>query len=185
MTAATAGIQQRLEARRAGRVAISAFLLATLAAIVLANLPESRLRAEGMRAAQPYLTATGLDQDWRVFAPDPRRASIELRARVTYADGQAAVWKPPSGDEVTGASWDYRWLKWVENAIADDRRDVLWRPAAQFVASEMRRPRTPATSVTLIRRWRDLPRPGAAKHDATWKSYAFYELPLGEQGAAR
>jgi hypothetical protein len=176
MTAATASIQQRLEARRAGRLAISGLLLATLAAIVVTNLPASHLRGEAMRVAGPYLEATGMDQDWRVFAPEPRRSSIDLRARVTYADGHVATWTPPRGDDVTGAAWDYRWLKWVENAIQDANRDVLWAPAARFVARDMRRPGTEVSSVTLVRRWRDLPPPGSSRPTPDWHSYDFYEL---------
>lgn len=185
MSVAGATIQERFEARRAGRLLISGFLLATLAAVVVTNLPESHLRGEAMRVAGPYLVATGMDQDWRVFAPDPRRASIELHARVTYADGHVAVWRPPAGDNLVGSSWDYRWLKWVENAIQDVRSNTLWRPAALFVAEEMSRQGTRPISVTLVRRWRDLPSPGAAGPAPGWKSYAFYDLPLPDRGAGR
>lgn len=185
MSVAGATIQERFEARRAGRLLISGFLLATLAAVIVTNLPESRLRGEAMSLAGPYLVATGMDQDWRVFAPDPRRSSIELRAEVAYADGHTAVWRPPAGDDLVGATWDYRWLKWVENSIQDVRSNTLWRPAARFVAGEMSRPGTRVTSVTLVRRWRDLPRPGATGRAPRWKSYAFYDLPMGDRGAAR
>jgi hypothetical protein len=54
-----------------------------------------------------------------------------------------------------------------------------------FVAGEMARPGTHATTVTLVRRWRDLPPPGAARTARPWKSYAFYELPLRGREAAR
>jgi hypothetical protein len=186
MSVAGATVQERFETRRSGRAVISAFLLVTLAAVVVTNLPESRMRHEAMHVAGPYLDATGMDQDWRVFAPEPRRASIDLSARVAYADGHVATWRPPAGGDLLGAAWDYRWLKWVENAMQDARRDVLWKPAALFVADEMARPGTHATSVTLVRRWRDLPPPGARRTAAPpWKSYAFYELPLGKRGGAR
>jgi hypothetical protein len=183
MTTAAATIQQRIEARRAGRIAISVLLLATLAAIVVTNLPDSRLRTEAMRVAGPYLEGTGLSQDWAVFAPDPRRASIELQARVKYANGHMAIWTPPRGDDLAGASWDYRWLKWVENTIQDARRDMLWKPAAEFVARDMRRTGAPIASVTLIRRWRDVPPPGRSAPEPPWRSYAFYELPRPDGGA--
>lgn len=77
-------LQERLEARPAGRVLISAFLVVTLAAVCATNLPESRLRREALKPAGPFLRATGLDQDWRVFAPDPRsRESAEARGGTT------------------------------------------------------------------------------------------------------
>ena len=179
MAAAAASAQERFEARRSGRLAISVFLLVTLAAAVVANLPGSRVRDEAMQLAGPYLIATGTDQDWRVFAPEPRRSSIDLLARVRYADGREAVWRPPSGDDLTGSSWDYRWRKWMEHAIQDARATTLWRPAAAHVLGEMRRPAVAATSVTLVRRWRDLPPPGAVDPEPGWKSYDFFRLELG------
>jgi Family of unknown function (DUF5819) len=131
-----------------------------------------------MKPAGPFLRATGLDQDWRVFAPDPRQTSLQLEARVRYADGEVATWRPPGGGDAAGAYWDYRWRKWLENTIQDANRKVLWKPAAQFVAAEMQgRGRVPST-VTLIRRWQDLRPPGAATHAARWKQYAFYRLGL-------
>jgi hypothetical protein len=174
------GLQERLESSPAGRVLISAFLVGTLAAILVTNLPESRLRRDAMKAAEPYLIATGLDQNWRIFAP-PRRTGLRVRARVTYRDGTVATWRPPSGDDLVGAYWDYRWRKWLENVTQDANRK-LWRPAALFAARELRRPGKVPRRVTLIRSWQDLRPPGKAGPDRRpWKSYAYYSLRLGEQ----
>lgn len=173
------GLQQRLEAWPAGRVVISVFLMVTLAAIVVTNLPESRVRREAMMVANPYLVATGLDQKWRIFAP-PRRTSLRMEARVTYEDGSVAVWRPPHGGDLLGTYWDYRWRKWLENVTQDVNRKVLWKPAAQFAAREVRRPGKLPIAVTLIRRAQDLRPPGADGPDTRrWKSYAYYTLPSG------
>jgi hypothetical protein len=171
------GLQERLEARTAGRLLISGFLVVTLAAVCVTNLPESRLRRDAFTAAEPYLNATGLDQNWKVFAPDPRQTSLSIEARVSYDDGSIAVWRPPAGGDIAGAYWDYRWRKWLENTIQDANRKVLWKPAAQFVAREMRRSGRAPTRVTLVRRWQDLRPPGTPGPDARrWKQYAFYAL---------
>jgi hypothetical protein len=175
----TPALQERLESRPAGRLLISVFLVVTLAAVCVTNLPESHLRREALEPAKPFLHLTGLDQDWRVFAPDPRQTSLRLEARVRYADGRVATWRPPAGGDFVGAYWDYRWRKWLENAIQDANRKVLWKPAAAFVAREMERPDAQPTNVTLIRRWQDLRPPGAPGPDAArWKRYAFYSLDL-------
>ena len=121
-------LQELLEARPGGRLLISAFILVTLAAVCITNLPESRLRRDAMKAAEPFLGATGLDQNWRVFAPDPRQTSLRLEARVRYANGSSAVWRPPTGDDLVGAYWDYRWAKWLENVTQDANREVLGSP---------------------------------------------------------
>ena len=136
--------------------------MVTLTAVCVTNLPESKLRREAMKAAGPYLRATGLDQDWRVFAPDPRQASLWLEARVRYDDGSVATWRPPGGGDLVGAYWDYRWRKWIENTTQDANRDVLWRPAAAFAIDELSRRGRTATRVPQIRSWQDLRAPGAA-----------------------
>jgi hypothetical protein len=172
--------QERLESSPAGRLVISAFLVLTLAAVLVINLPESRLRRDAMKAAEPYLIATGLDQNWRIFAP-PRRTSLRVEARVTYEDGSVAIWRPPGGGDLLGAYWDYRWRKWLENVTQDVNRKVLWRPAALFAARELRRPGKVQRSVTLIRSWQDLRAPGRAGPDRRrWRSYAYYTVPASE-----
>jgi len=177
------GPQQRLESHRAGQWLISAFVAVVLVAVCVTNLPESRLRRDGMRAAQPFLEATGLDQNWRVFAPDPRQTSLRLEARVRYDDGSVATWRPPSGGALVGAYWDYRWRKWLENAVQDANRKALWKPMALYVAREMRRADRAPARVTLIRRWQDLRPPGSPGPDARpWKRYEFYGVDV--KGAA-
>ena len=151
----------------------------TLLAIVVTNLPESYLRREALKAARPYLEALGVDQNWRIFAPDPRQTSLQVEARVRYADGSVAFWRPPRGGDLVGAYWDYRWAKWIENVTQDGNRRVLWRPAAEFVAAELRDEGRRPRSVTLVRRWQDLRPPGSDGPDrAPWKSYDFYTLRL-------
>jgi hypothetical protein len=175
----TTGLQERIESRPAGQIAISAFIVVTLLAICVTVLPDSLLRREVSKVTQPYLEATGLDQNWRIFAPDPRQTGLRIEASVRYADGGVEVWRPPKGGDLLGAYWDYRWAKWLENVTQDAQREVLWRPAAQFVARQMRRPGRDVRSVTLIRSWQDLRPPGARGPDRSpWQSYSFYRLAL-------
>jgi hypothetical protein len=143
-------IQERLEATRLGRLAISAFLVVTLVAVITTNLPESNLRRQVQRASEPYLHAIGLDQAWRLFAPEPRRFTIGLRASVTYADGSGDTWRPPVAGDLVGGYWDYHWQKWLE-WVMDVRHRELWRPAAEFVAREHTRAGRRPVRVTLVR----------------------------------
>jgi hypothetical protein len=117
---------------------------------VVANLPQSKLRQEAMRGAGPYLNATGLDQIWNVFAPNPRRESIALHGIVSYADGSTEVWRAPKGNAAFGGYWDYHWQKWQEWVLDENHRQ-LWRPAAVFIARDRDHAGRHPVRVTLVR----------------------------------
>src|SRR5688500_7276572 len=96
------GLQRRLETSATGRAFLSGVIGFTLAAMLISNLPASELRRTGMKIFDPYLDATGLHQNWNLFAPDPRRSTLQLEARITFDDGSTTVWHPPTGDPVVG-----------------------------------------------------------------------------------
>jgi predicted DCC family thiol-disulfide oxidoreductase YuxK len=177
---ATAGLtlQQRIEQSDFGRGLITAFLLATLIAIVVENLPNSAIRHHVMRPGQPYLNALGLDQNWGLFAPDPRRSVIDVYAIVKYDDGSTAVWRFPHNDALVGTYRDYRWRKWAENVFNTDNGVVLWRPAAVWAGRQMSRAGRQEQTVTLVRRWANLSPPGVSPSQRPWRSQSFFTLQL-------
>ena len=144
--------QERLAASRAGRGVLSAGIALLVACMVIENLPASSLRAAAEPAAATVLAATGVEQHWDIFAPDPRSVSIALEARVVFRDGTRTTWRPPRGSALVGAYWDYHWGKLAEHVSfdrdlnADDLRDGLARFAARQVAGPGREP----AQVTLI-----------------------------------
>jgi hypothetical protein len=170
-------LQSRVESSRIGRAAISGFVVLTLVAIAAINLPSSALRADLLVAGQPYLNAIGLDQGWALFAPDPRREVIGLKAVVRYEDGTSATWTIPNDDPVVGTYRDYRWRKWMENVIMDENRG-LWRPAALWAAREEARPDRREFDVTLVRLEASLRPPGMTPIRGPWVSRAFFNLRL-------
>ncbi len=143
-------VQQRLESSRLGRLVLSVGILVILGAVFTWNLPPSELARKTQPSFQRIIYATGLDQNWSVFAPEPPRAEVNFRARIAYQDGTERTWNVPTGDALLGAYWDYRWLKWGEIVSAGiDAR--LWLPAAQWIArQEIGAGRRPMT-VTLFR----------------------------------
>ncbi len=149
-------VQQRLESSRIGRLVISLGILVVLGTVLTWNLPSSELAIRTQPPFQRVLYATGLDQNWSVFAPDPPRAEVDFQARIAYNDGTERLWEVPTGDPVLGAYWDYRWLKWGEIVSAGiDAR--LWLPAARWIArQETDAGRHPVT-VTLFRHITPLP----------------------------
>lgn len=144
------GLQQRVEQTRLGRLLITIFMLVTLACTIFINLPQSAPRRDVLEVAGRYLNITGLDQGWSLFAPDPRRRSIAIEARVQYANGTADTWHLPHGSALIGNYWDYHWQKWLE-FVLDVRHPGLWRPAAVFIARERNRAGRRPVRVTLIR----------------------------------
>jgi hypothetical protein len=170
--------QARVEATVVGRTLISVILVLTLAAITVTNLPDSIVKRTLLVVGGPFLGATGLDQNWGVFAPDSRRSVLSLVARVRYADGSTAVWRPPEGGPALGAYWDYRWRKWAENVMTlGGDAAGLQRPAAVWIARNMQRPGKRPALVELATRSYELPPPGAREPGPRgWREDIFYRL---------
>ncbi len=88
-----------------------------------------------MKVGSPVMYATGLDQNWGVFAP-PRMSTIALSARIRFSDGTTATWTAPiSTGALFGAYRDYRWGKLVENAVVYRNPEVLF-PLAIWLARQ-------------------------------------------------
>ncbi len=177
-------MQKRLESSRAGRAAISVFIVVTLVSVVVWNLPPSEIKNEALAFTGPYIRATGMNQNWGVFAPDPRRHTLELYARVRYADGSEDVVALPKGGRLVGGYWDYRWRKWAEWTSADDHSG-LWQPAADWFARRARAQGRNPVSVTLVRRWRALLPPGPGPSTGEAQEYAFYTYQVPAEARAR
>jgi hypothetical protein len=170
-------MQEKLEAARVGRLLISAFVIVTVGSLIVWNMPSSKLREEAMRAARPFVYAIGLDQNWAVFAPNPRSVTLEMYARVTYADTSRVVRRFPSGGPVFGAYRDFRWRKWAEWATQDANKS-LWAPAAKYVAHNEIEAGRHAVRVDLVRRWHEIFPPGSHPARGPWKEYTFFSARL-------
>jgi hypothetical protein len=162
----------------AGRVAISAAIVVVLTAMVTANLPDSWLKQRLGHVADPVIDATGLVQVWGVFAPDPRRQSVDIEARIRFSDGTTGVWHDPEGSPLLDDYWLVRWRKLLEWAIADAYKDTLWQPLAAFVAREAATTGKRPVEVTLVRRWSDLRPPGSEPSRAPWREVSYYTLQV-------
>jgi hypothetical protein len=173
------GLQERIESRPKGQLAISVAIVVTSFAVLIALLPDSLLREQVSKATGPYLEVTGLDQRWRIFAPVQRPFSLRLEARVRYDDGRVGVWRPPRGGDLIGGYRDYRWAKWFEHVADPNQRRALWRPAAEFAVRELRRPGHRARSVSLVRLTQQLEPPGAPGPDrGPWRRETLYTRAL-------
>jgi hypothetical protein len=168
-------VQARPEASAVGRALLSVLVTVTVLAMVVVNMPASHLRDALIGPVGWFVRATGLEQDWGVFAP-PRNLSLEVLARVDDADGSATVVRAPQRLGL-GSYVDYRWHKYEERLRLDERAD-LWEPYARFVAAGARAEGRDPVCVTLVRRWAPTLPPGPGPEREAWKEYPFYVLPL-------
>jgi hypothetical protein len=177
-------VQQRLESSVGGRAAISLFLAVTVACLVFWNLPEeSAIHQEASKVVRPYMLATGLNQNWGVFAPNPRRVTLDFVARVEYADGSKETMNVPRGGRLIGSYWDYRWRKWYEY-VREDRYEPLWLPAAAWFAGRAKKEGRQPVRVTLVRRWSPTLPPGDGPSHGPWQESAFYTYTVPESREA-
>jgi hypothetical protein len=178
---AGASLQERVEGSAGGRWLVSAFLVVTLAALTVWNLPASEVKRVALPLAQPYISATGLNQTWNLFAPDPLRHSRELVAHVHYAEGPPESWRPPQGGPWFAPYRTYRWYAEVAR-LRLDRSEPWWEPFAAWVARIHERPGRQPVRVELVRRWQEVAPPGGGPQ-GPWKEFTFYTLDLSTQPA--
>jgi hypothetical protein len=160
-----------MEASRGGRRLLSVLLVATLAAVVVWNVPEPPVRALARPVVEPFVNTAGLDQRWNLFAPDPPRRTTEVVARIEYADGGLTLWEPPRND---------RWRKWL-GTITNEAITAYWGPTAAWIADHHGDGGRQAVRVELIQRWRDLSPPGPGAVEEPWQQSVFftYVVPTG------
>jgi hypothetical protein len=159
-----------------GQVLINFFLIITLAAVLVANLPDSVVRTRLIAPAHTYLVALGLGQHWGVFAPNPRRDVIFVMGEIEYSDGSRSTWSIPVRAGLMAYS-DYRWQKFGEHLRLDSNQQ-LWQPFAAYLASQERVAGRAPVRVSLVRRWAELQPPGAATRLGPWRQFVYYTTPV-------
>lgn len=164
----------RLERSSIGQVAIGALVAVLLASQVATHLPPSALARATDPTADRALRTLGSEQAWGVFSPDPRRTSLDLEARLTFADGTSTTWEVPTGPRVGTNLRYYRWRKWLER-IRSDRARGFWEPTARWLAEEHGGGPSPVVRVELIRFFRDNAVVGPQPE---WQHAVFYTLEV-------
>jgi hypothetical protein len=167
-------VGQRFEASLAGRVVLTVLMALLAVAVLVWNLPAGKPRDAVRPAAAHVLYPIGLDQDWALFAPDPRVFSVGVYARVSYADGRERIRVPPHNGHLLGPYRNYRWQKYVERLRGDDFSS-LWEPTARWIARDAG---PGVTKVVLVRTFRDAVVPGSGKPRPDRGEFPFYTLDL-------
>ena len=159
------------------RVLVSVFLVVTVGAVLIQNMPASVIKNELLPASQPYLNLTGLDQSWSIFSPNPRPTTVYVLARVERADGSVAVHPIPTGTGPT-AYWGYRWQKYEESLSDPAGGRALWRPYAAWVVDQDQQQGGKPTRVTLVRRVSENLPPGRSPDALPFVDQEFYTAPV-------
>jgi hypothetical protein len=152
----------------ARKLAVSAFVIAHLLALVIWNLPAKVLLRERLVPVLSwYMLPTGLWQDWGMFAPDPGKSSLALEAVSLDRHGVLRTYAFPrlTGLSVPAAFWRFRHAKYLsviglENSAANREfaaRTVLRRQAIPAEAYPV--------DVQLLYKVRPTPPPGEPPAD--------------------
>ena len=163
---------ERFESSTFGRVVLTAFMTVLAAAVLMWNLPTSGLRANVVPTAALVLYPVGLDQNWALFAPDPRKFSVGLYARVSYADGREEIWTPPARGHLLAPYRTYRWQKFTERARAD-RNPQLWGATARWLTRELG---PGVVKVVLVRTFQEAVTPGSGGVRERPAEFSYYTL---------
>jgi hypothetical protein len=165
---------RRLESSVLGRVVLTLVMAALVAAIVVWNAPDGPAIRPLKPLSARVLLPVGLDQDWAVFAPEPRGFTVGVYAVVTRQDGTRVTWRPPAKGLFFAPYRTYRWQKYVERLRADDNAG-LWEPAARAIAADVG---GGVRRVELVRTFRDSVVPGSNTGRPPTQRFTFYTLTL-------
>lgn len=163
-----------------GRALISGVILFVLAVFIADNVPASAIRSQLHQVVQPVRDLSGLDQNWGVFAPNPRRETWHVRARITYSDGTVGTWTKPNGDAFIGEYRFHRWVKYQEQ-VFQRRNRALWPDLAIWLVRTHDGPGRHPVRVELIRRWQPMNPPGSSVTHEPWQEKTFYVLAVTPQ----
>ncbi|MGV0644368.1 hypothetical protein ABQE44_13300 [Mycolicibacterium sp. XJ2546] len=140
---------------RASEVLISALVIVIVLVGVVGSLPKSAIKSTAAPVVTPIARASGLDQSWGVFSPNPPRIVTELEVHVVMSDGEDRLWRLDADRSLP----EYRWRKLKEAVI---KHKGLRRGFAQWVVSQVtnKTDKVRPAQVLIIMQTETLPLPG-------------------------
>lgn len=155
-------LQQRFEESRVGEVVISGLVAVILFVCVVWNLPDAEMKRKLTPMITPFVLATGLDQGWQMFAPDPPHRLDVLLVHVTMSDGAERIWTFRPGDKVVGSFRWYHWQKMREAAVWQHESQQGF---AHYIARQLAGPAEQPVRVRMVLRQQPLAAPGTNSAD--------------------
>lgn len=162
--------QQKFESSPLGEVLISALVSMILLVAVVWSSPDSAFRRTAIPPVEPIALASGLDQSWYMFAPDPYRQLETVEVLVTTADGDEHVWTFPHGNVFTQFSW-YHWHKLKEQSVKNPgiRADIT-----RWAAGQMVEPAEYPVRIAMILEVETFPLPGVSNPRVTTRTETLF-----------
>jgi hypothetical protein len=167
-------LSERFERSSPGQLIITVGVVLFLLCEIGTNLPSSAIQRKESETTNRFARILGVEQEWGVFAPDPRPTSLRLEARVTFEDGTRTVWHVPEGSSIGENLRYYRWRKWLERARSDSYT-AIWDPTARWIASLYEGRRSPVSRVQLVRRFHDN---ALGPDQPPYREHVYYTLDL-------
>jgi hypothetical protein len=167
-------LSERFERSSLGQLVITVGVVLLLLCEIGTNLPASAVQRAESDTTNRFVRVLGVEQEWGVFAPDPRSTSLQLRARITFEDGSTATWRLPHGGDLVENLRYYRWRKWLERARSDSYTDI-WDPTARWIASLYEGRHSPVRQVELIRRFHEN---SLGEHQPPYQEFVYYTLQV-------
>jgi hypothetical protein len=167
-------LSQRFEKSFAGEVLISALVTTALIIAVVWNLPDSEIKRAAQPALQPLAVASGTEQVWQMYAPDPIQRTEILEVHVSMADGSDRVWSFTQGDRLLGPFHWYHWQKLKEQVI---REPGIRAGLAMWVVRHLTMPGDRPVRVQMLFRSQELAPPGQATASG-FKTEPLYDKKL-------
>ena len=164
--------------RRVREVGISALVIAILVISVLSAVPGSAIKAGVAPVLVPVARATGLDQGWGMFAPNPPRANSKIEVHVIMADGSDRVWLPFDDPSMR----QMQWRKFKEEIV----NGKTYRPAlALYAIRQMTKDGNRAARVIMIAEIESIPLPGQGVPVTKRKLLMDRKIPASVSGAQK
>jgi hypothetical protein len=165
-----------MERSRVGEFAISVVVVLVLTIGVVWSLPDAEFKRRLTPVLRPVALATGLEQDWRMYAPEPLGRLELVDVRVTMTNGVQRVWTPPRGDRVVGAFAWCHWQKLKENLV---REPAIRVDMAHWVIHQITKRSERAARVQMALRTELLPAPGTDSPRTVAEEILYDEILTG------
>lgn len=170
--------KSRVNWSRLREVATSVLVAAIVAVSVLSSVPTSAIKGFVAPVLTPVVRASGLDQGWGMFAPNPPRVFAQLEVHVIMSDGKDRVWYLSEDRSMPGLYW----RKIKEEVI---KRKEFRAGLAYWVVRQMTGKNERPARVVMIAQIETLPLPGKGNPEKARQVIFDKRLTTAPAGAPR